>query len=475
MNEQMAAPDFREEMAHGFVRRWATPADAERVAALQGEVWRLSGDEQPNLRTVDAVRQMMTPGHPLTSAGDCAVVEDHSQPGTPLVASAFLWRHEWEYEWVRFPVGRPEIVGTLQSYRRRGLVRSLMEMLHARSEAAGHLVQGINGIPYFYRQFGYEYALDLGGRRLIFVNRIPDVREREISPYRLRQATADDIPFLGRLYQAGRRDSMLWRVHPVEEWRHEVAERPGTTGEPERFFVIVDINERPCGYVGLGVERYGADLQIYHLELEAGQNWQAAALPLLRLVRAYGAGIPAVRSATPPYSEICLFLGRDHPLYGVLPPSLAAVAYPPYAWYVRVPQLPAFLHRIAPVLEQRLAASPVAGFSGVVELDFYRDAISLHFEQGRLASVEEGAGHASGLTCPPLVFLQLLFGHRDLGQLRGIYPDVAATPQVEPVVRALFPARPSRAELGVWPWEARPAIDAGWVLGRPSFVRLRME
>ncbi len=42
-------------------------------------------------------------------------------------------------------------------------------MVHQRSADEGHLVTAITGIPYFYRQFGYEYALDLGGKRTTYL------------------------------------------------------------------------------------------------------------------------------------------------------------------------------------------------------------------------------------------------------------------------------------------------------------------
>jgi predicted acetyltransferase len=72
-------------------------------------------------------------------------------------------RHKWEYGGIPFGVGRPEIVASDPGYRERGLVRAVFELLHARSAALGHMAQGITGIPYYYRQFGYEYALDQGG------------------------------------------------------------------------------------------------------------------------------------------------------------------------------------------------------------------------------------------------------------------------------------------------------------------------
>ena len=49
---------------------------------------------------------------------------------------------------------------------------------------------------------------------------------------------------------------------------------------------------------------------------------------------------------------------------------------------------------------------------------------------------------ASG-SFPPLVFLQLLFGHRSIEGLRQAFPDVWVSDEARPVLKALFPTRPS--------------------------------
>ena len=95
------------------------------------------------------------------------------------------------------------------------------------------------------------------------------------------------------------------------------------------------------------------------------------------------------------------------------------------------------------MLEQRLASSPLAGHTGELRLDFYRSGLRLAFEQGRLTTAEEwrppiwDAKVEGGF--PPLVFLQLLFGRRSLDDLRYVFPDVWATDEAEPLLRALFP------------------------------------
>src|SRR5438552_3872631 len=96
---------------------------------------------------------------------DFGLIEDTSKEGNPVVACTSLWKHTWTYEGIPFSVGRPEMVATDSAYRHRGFIRALFEMVHERSEAEGDLVQAITGIAYFYRQFGYEYALELEDRR----------------------------------------------------------------------------------------------------------------------------------------------------------------------------------------------------------------------------------------------------------------------------------------------------------------------
>jgi len=198
-----AAPNYRRELGEGLIQRWSTAEDTENIAQLCGMVFRDQEDEPLNLRGMESVRRHMSGDFPLMGPGDYAVIEDTGKEGNPLVACTCLWRQEWEYEGIAFGVGQPEFVVTHPDYRNRGLIRTLFAMLHTRSEAEGHLVQAITGISYFYRQFGYEYALELEGRRVTYLSLIPKAQESTPEPYALRAATTEDIapsPYLLRRF-----------------------------------------------------------------------------------------------------------------------------------------------------------------------------------------------------------------------------------------------------------------------------------
>ena len=88
--------------------------------------------------------------------------------------------------------------------------------------------------------------------------------------------------------------------------------------------------------------------------------------------------------------------------------------------------MPAFLKRIQPVLEQRLAQSIAAGHSGELKLSFYNSGVRLVFEHGSITSIEPmkvGPSIETDASFPDLTFLHLLLGHRSFDELRHAFTD----------------------------------------------------
>ena len=144
---------------------------------------------------------------------------------------------------------------------------------------------------------------------------------------------------------------------------------------------------------------------------------------------------------------------EEHPAYALARGVLLRPVRPP-VWYVRDPSLVAFVQRVAPVLEARLASSTLVGFTGAVALCFYRSGLRLRFEGGRLAAADEWPRpdfRRADACFPGLTFLQLLLGHRSLEALEYAFPDCrVAGPDpaaMRLLLEALFPQLPS----AVWP------------------------
>lgn len=452
MSINLAAPDFVRNVGDGLRCRWSTSDDKEKIGQLMGQVFRSSADGPFSISMADQPNLVMADEYPFMRPGDFALVEDTSKPGNPLVACTCLWRHEWSYAGIKFGVGRPEFVATDPAYRGRGLVRALFEMIHARSAAEGHLLQAITGIPYFYRQFGYEYVLDLGGSKVLHLPLVPEKTDDDPEPYTLVAASVADIPHLSTLYHQGRTNSLLWHEAPDAYWHYMVnywldpANRLRDRTEVSMglcYLMIIDETGTVCGYVRVGVRRDWRDLYVRELALYPHINWQTVTPSLLRALRDYGATLPGTKPDTPAFTQIGFGLGRSHPLYDILD-SLLVAGHDPYAWYIRVPDIAGFIDRISPALEDRLAASVVTRHTGVVRINFYRGGLQLIFHEGKVAGIEPWPipiyGADPDLSCPSLVFLQLLLGYRSLTELETFFPDVRAKDESRVLINTLFPA-----------------------------------
>lgn len=448
MSSSLADPAYRRDLGDGLLLRWSTAADTEAIVQLTSTVFRERAEDPPNVPLGNLMRELMSGSHPLMGPGDFALVEDRHRQGNPLVACTCLWRHTWEYEGIPFGVGRPEIVASDPDYRHRRLIRAVFELIHARSEAEGHLAQAITGIPYFYRLFGYEYALDLDGRCSTFVSLIPQAQEGTSEPFALRDATEADIPLLQFLYDRRRASSIV--SGPIDEawWHYQFATwRTSKSGDSWHTQIIIDAQGRAQGYLITLMMRWGNNLPVIDMAFADGVNVQAIMPLVLRALALQGASMPTRDAGQEPFSRIMFMLGRSHPVYDALGRELANVIEPPYAWYVRVAHLSDFIRHIAPALERRLAHSIVAGYTGELTFDFYRGGLRIVFERGKLTEAADWQcpiwnARPDG-RFPPLVFLQLLFGYKSLDELRAAFPDVRVNDNAEVLVKALFPSRPS--------------------------------
>jgi hypothetical protein len=155
-----------------------------------------------------------------------------------IVASTGLFANTATYEDIPFTLGRAAIVATEVAYRNRGLQRAIFDLIHARSAARGHRIQGITGIHYYYRQFGYEYAVDLEAARHVYVAALPSLRAGEAAPYMLRPALEDDFPLLMELSARERACWQLATVRDERAWRWTVCEANPAAGNPGVPYLI---------------------------------------------------------------------------------------------------------------------------------------------------------------------------------------------------------------------------------------------
>jgi hypothetical protein len=366
-----------------------------------------------------------------------------------IVSTLCLIPQTWSYDGIHFGVGRPELVGTHPDYRGRGLIRAQFDVIHRWSEERGLQVQAITGIPYFYRQFGYEMAMTLGGSRLGYKSQVPKLKDGEEEPFRLRPVTEDDLSFIAQVYEHGIQRYPVACVWDEALWRYELLGKSAKNVNRQELRLIETSEGEPVGFIAQSRALWDNRMGLALYELKPGVSWLAVTPAVVRYLWAAGED-EAAQDPEQEMERFAFWLGAEHPAYQVFRKRLPD-QFQPYAWYLRVPDLLGFLRHLAPALDRRLAGSLLAGHSGKVKINFYRSGLQLGFEAGRLVAVEPwqpAPGDDGDAGFPDLTFLQLLFGYRSMDELDHAFADCWASPdRARPLLEALFPKRPS----DLWP------------------------
>src|SRR5919107_6410809 len=320
----MGIPGMKKDLGGGLTLRRATRQDAEAVASFNARVHFSEGTpferREPHRGIAVLTRDLMSGDHPACDASDFILVEDTSTGS--VVSSTCLIPQRFSYEGIEFDAGLPELVGTHPDYRRRGLIREQFEVLHRWSEERGHLMQAIGGIPYYYRQFGYEMAVNLDGGRRLYVQDLPgepsDSAEGRRPPrsYALRPAAASDARFLSELDGSARERYLLTSSRDEVLWRYEVAGRDPEGDESLELRIIEDAEGQPVGYVGFARDLRHQSMRVYGSELANGVSWLEATPFAVRQLAEIGHKQASEKERL---ASLTFGLGEHHPLYETIP------------------------------------------------------------------------------------------------------------------------------------------------------------
>ena len=386
----------------GIEVRRATDADVEQIVALQ--VDRNGAEWGPIIRALVA--------HPDVGPGCFTVAAE----GDRVVSSLCLLPAWLRVASVDLPVGQPEFVATAASHEHRGLVRAQMGVVHRWSEERGDLVQVITGIPYFYRRFGYEYAIPFPRLRLV----TPGVAMSMPEGWSVRRAGPDEVPAIARLHARAQAGVPLAATRNEEWWRWWLGvEGPAPTHVAEKDGIVhgvADIGEGPPGV-------YDAATTVRAVAYDALDALHAF------LAEAAARGKPVAVEERGRQTGPAEAISQRHPGH--------------YALYVRVADPAALLDRLRTVLSDRLAASPRAGTSGRLLLSTYSSSIIINYERGEVVAVETGPPQQDpvgqgGAGVPPDLIATLVFGRYGATALAARHDDVRLG-RVADLMETLFP------------------------------------
>ncbi|HEX7168937.1 MAG TPA: GNAT family N-acetyltransferase [Acidimicrobiales bacterium] len=384
--------------------RQATTSDLEQIVDLQ--VDRNGPECEPMIRALVA--------SPENGIGCFTVAVD----GARVVSSLCLMREAFVLEGVRIPVGRPEFVATHRDFEHQGLVRDQMDLVHGWSADRGDLVQVITGIPYFYRRFGYEYAIPMP--RVRIVN--PGVTVGTPDGWSVRHAALDDVDAIVATSSRALADVPLVAVRSPEWWRWWVSNDTGGGW----YLAVRDGRVRGCAFVGDGPP--GIDNHALCVAAIAAHE-EDAVWALVADAFARAGGKPVAVEERTGLARVAAGISSRHSRQ--------------YAVYVRVADPVALLDHLRPVLTARLRRSHHASSSGTLLLSTYASSLTIHYANGEISAIERGGPHkdpvgSGGIGVPPDLVATLLFGRYGATELAERHPDVRLGRRVD-LAEILFP------------------------------------
>ncbi|NJN16368.1 MAG: GNAT family N-acetyltransferase, partial [Oscillochloris sp.] len=304
--------------------------DVARVAAFHSSVF------GPGLATLV---QGLLQHHPQRAQSHWLYVEDTTT--NKVVGGLCLLPWKLDFAGVELHAGEMGIVATDENYRKRGLIRALNERFDTLLHADNYDLSIIQGIPYFYRQFDYHYTMPLEAWCRVELHQFSgDTPEG----YEFRRANETDIPQLAELYAAAASDLTISARRDEAIWRYLLgpAMQTETAGA---FWLISTPNRNPAGYVRVMESGFGDGL-ICGEASQLGADTAVASLHWLTNL---------ARERHKPYLR--LNVPKRHVINQVAQVR-GAGEWSAYAWQVRILDPVALLHKLGPLFEQRIAASP---------------------------------------------------------------------------------------------------------------------
>jgi len=371
---------------------------------------------------VDMMVKKWIDHHPTMTLNDFFVIKRRGK----MVACLNIIPSKWSIGGIPLKVAELACVATLPEYRHQKLQRILMSKYHEQITRQGYDLSAIEGIPYYYRQFEYEYALPLGESTKIQLAKIPDYKlTHVISPF-----TSNDIPRAMQLLTEAQQKFYVHSLRDKEIWKMQ--QETGRVSEYKFEAYAVEENGEMTAYFRLNANFESKEL----LLREITDVEEPTAQSILGFLKNLGIqrGLETLVAT----------ISHHEPFTRYLVATGLAEQNPPYAWQIRIIDYAKILLEMKPLLEKHLASSPQRHLTEKLNFNFYRYTVQITIENGEITNIERSE------TCEdrkirfnPLVFVQLLLGHRSLKELQTVYPDFLVQPAYENLINVLFPKLPS--------------------------------
>jgi predicted N-acetyltransferase YhbS len=363
---------------------------------------------------VDILARRLWNDHPVMTSSNFFSLWD----GDKMVATLNLIPQTWSLGGIKLKVAEMGLVASDPAYRNRGLQRILNKQFDKRLREDGYHLAVIEGIPFFYRQFGYEYSIPLDDQALLPLQNLPKQLSYVIAPL-----AHEDVPNVMKLLEASQKKYLVHSIRSREEWIMQ--ERTGHVGESTNKTYIVKRKGSHIAYFRATIK--DAVVILHEINDTDEETSKQIAAFLRKLGEENGS------------TELASKESYDAPFNKYLS-TLGSTEKQPYAWQVKVVDPFRVLTAITKVFEERVAQSQYQSYTGLIPINLYGVTITITFTDGLITGVKQNPSEQRGdIMINPRIFSKMLLGYRSLDELESEYLDVRIKPEYRELVSILFP------------------------------------
>jgi predicted N-acetyltransferase YhbS len=307
------------------------------------------------------------------------------------------------------------IVATAKDYQGRGINKKLMEIFFNKAEELGYNIIAIEGIPYFYRRYGFNYAIPMGSVNLN-LDKVESKGDKDIV---IRVAKEEDIAFIADNFREASKIADLCTVKGKGIIKAQMLDyiSPVT----RKKYLIIKKNQTKIGYLALNS---GDEVQICDISDNLSFKIYEAVIDYFK-----GQGKSFINIDIPRESKFIKLMDR----YGCNWKQW-------YSWQIKILDEFKFLTDIKSVLEERLNNSIYKDEQVEFYYDNFRELIKFEIDNGRINLIKEERKEAKwDFNLNPQGAIKLFLGEKSRSEINSFLPDCNVNHRYRDLINILFP------------------------------------
>ena len=346
-----------------------------------------------------------------------------------IVSSLCLSPLDWQIESLDLPVCEMEFVGTLEPYRRKGFIKILNTLYEELMEHYGFMISVIRGIPYFYRNLGYEFVSSLDERIKISTAKIPTKKLKRIT---FNVANSNNISLIKSKYSQFHTKFHIFNKFNTDCFKFKYFNVDFNS--EVRITYIINENGLPTNYFSLGRSYDNQCYEIVCPDLTVNQS-----IALLQFVKRIGNFKDNFILSVSKYSSLFNYIKL-----------IGGELISDYGWQVKIPNIKNFLRFVKKIIETRLEHSQFKDLSKSIRISNYRDTVILEIDRGKIKKIEQITEHPmpenTDLRIPDGFLFMLLLGDRSFKEINDLIKDAIVDPLSKKIIETIFQKKPSLFE-----------------------------